>query len=58
MNIGEATDVYTVLRYLLHDPKVPADKAKEAAARLADRAHKALSAGPTGDQILARWRRS
>lgn len=60
MNIGEANDLNTVLRYVLNLPditrSVPADdKARDAAARLADKAHKGIMAGLTGDDVVAAW---
>lgn len=64
MNITEANDVNRVLSWVLgvrtdwdHDDEVLFHEAGLAAARLAERAHKALSAGLTGDQVRAAWPR-
>lgn len=49
MNIGEASDVQTVLEYLLVDRRVESwNRAREAARRLADRSRAALMAGMDG----------
>lgn len=57
MNIGEANDTNMLLRWLTADRTDPvlAEKAKKAAARLADRARRRLMAGPGGDEVLAKW---
>jgi hypothetical protein len=49
VNIGEASDVQTVLEYLLVDRRVESwTRAREAARRLADRSRAALMAGMDG----------
>lgn len=58
MNVGESNDVNLVLDYFLGrtDPRfrrVDHALAGAAGARLADRAHKTLMAGLTGDQVIA-----
>jgi len=60
MNIGEATDVNTVLRYLTGTRDtggtVPADNAaEEACIRLAGRVNKAIRCGITPEQVAAVW---
>ncbi len=57
MNIGEAIKMNTVLYYLLDMPGKPIAEqaAKEAAAYLAERANKSLSAGVSGEQVLKAW---
>lgn len=56
MNITEANDLNYVLSYVLNVGQVPSsDKAMEAAARLADKANKALGAGLTGERVRAAW---
>lgn len=56
MNIGEATSVNMLLRYLLTGTQQISDiGARAAATSLADRAHVAIRAGYTGDQIAAAW---
>lgn len=70
MNISEANDVNTLLRWLTGDlPHVDEsnllddadlvlqqdDDARKAAMRLADRAYKALHAGLTGDRVQEAW---
>lgn len=55
MNITEANDVSTVIRAMAGDGVDPS-KAAEALGRLHDRAYRALSTGPTGDQLeAAQW---
>ena len=57
MNIGEANDVNTLLRYMLGQQRssfgdpVTDDQALAAAERLADRAGKTLQAGITGSDV-------
>lgn len=59
MNISEANDLNTVLRYLLdvrrNGQPVARDSAREASARLADRARKPLGAGLDGDDVRELW---
>lgn len=56
MNITESTDVQTVLTWLLDSHTDDGeDQAKEAAARLADRAVAALGAGLHGYEVRLLW---
>lgn len=70
MNISEANDVNTLLRWLTGDlPHIDErneydeadlvlmqdDDARRAAARLADRAHKALHCGLTAEKVHQAW---
>jgi hypothetical protein len=60
MNIRESNDLNAVLHFLLGDTAsngstITSERAREAAARLADRAAKTLLAGLTGDQVTERW---
>lgn len=60
MNISEANDTNTILRYLLNQARwpvgVPTDaEAQAAAERLADRAHKPLSAGLRAQDVTEAW---
>jgi hypothetical protein len=60
LTIGEAQDVNTLLNHYLQQSRngldVPgAEAACEAAARLADKANKALSAGLSGEQVRELW---
>lgn len=64
MTITEANDANTLLQWVLGirqpsdvdvDDQELADAAEEAAARLADRAHRQLSAGLTGDAVHQGW---
>lgn len=60
MNITEANDLNTVLEYVLNLTSgagaVPSsERAREAAARLADKAHKPLMAGLTSERVNAAW---
>lgn len=56
MNIGEATSVNMLLRYLLTGTDRITDiGARGAAAELADRANRAVAAGYTGEQVTAAW---
>lgn len=66
MNIGEAQDVNVVLGRLLgakateggrRRPVNTDDEVRDAAARLADRARKTLSAGYAGEQVRQDWRK-
>lgn len=54
MNIGEANDAFAVLDAALDAKAITPGRGLDAAVRLADRAHKALHAGPTGEQVKAR----
>jgi hypothetical protein len=63
MNVKESCDVNYLLGYLLgHNPNgsMKRDRAGaiEAAAALADKANKTLSAGLTGDRVRALWAES
>lgn len=57
VNIGEASDVNTLLRYMLGQRQpvtgepVPGDQALGAAERLADRANRALAAGISSTEV-------
>jgi len=58
--ISEASDINIVLRYLLQKPRpglsAPTNvEALDAAARLADRSYKALSAGLSALDVHAAW---
>jgi hypothetical protein len=53
VTITEANAVNTLLRYVLGSP--PGGDPQEAAAHLADKAHRALSAGLTGADVRAAW---
>lgn len=60
MNVGEATAVNTVLRYLLDLPQpmgsVPAAAdVRSAAIRLAERANKTLAAGLGSEDVAQAW---
>lgn len=60
LTIGEAHDVNTLLEHVLQHSRaglgVPSlDEAREAAARLADKANKTLMAGLTGERVRAAW---
>jgi hypothetical protein len=57
VNIGEAHDWNALLAYLAGTRRITVteDKARDAAMRLADRAHKALNAGPTGADVAKVW---
>lgn len=66
MNITEAGDTNTLLRWVLGirepsdvdvDDQELADAAEAAAVRLAGRAHRALSAGLTEDDVRDSWQR-
>lgn len=61
MNISEATAVNRALRYFLQIPEEPVDltpgPALVAVVDLADRAHRALGAGLTGDEAWDAFRR-
>jgi hypothetical protein len=59
MTIGDANDINHVLDYMLgtrDGERLTAEKVRESAARLADHARKALSAGLDGDDVRKRWR--
>jgi hypothetical protein len=62
MNIGEAIDVHTVLKHFIgvgrstRMPFTHPEEARIAAMRLADRAHKALKAGPDAVDVSGAWR--
>lgn len=57
MNIGEADDTITLLRWLTAG--MPSghleDRAKASAQRLADRSRARIMAGISGDQVVANW---
>lgn len=59
LTIGEASDVNVLLEHALNlsgPTGVPSsEKAREAAARLADKASKTLLAGLDGDRVRAAW---
>lgn len=57
MNVGETNDLHKLLSWLTGTPSAPAtsEQARDAAARLADRARRKHMAGPTGDEIRDRW---
>lgn len=57
MNIGEADDTIMLLRWLTSDQANEAltEKAKAAAARLADRSRRRIMAGIGGEEVLANW---
>lgn len=57
MNIGEADDTIMLLRWLTGDQANEAltEKAKAAAARLADRSRRRIMAGIGGEEVLAKW---
>jgi hypothetical protein len=59
MNIGEAVLMNNLLSYLLGPDggliTIDGGKAREAAAELANRAHKQLSAGIDGDRVRKLW---
>jgi hypothetical protein len=50
VNVGEACDLNTLLRWLFRDDDATEEAARAAAVRLADRAHKAVSAGLRGSR--------
>lgn len=60
LTIGEGNDFNVVLRYLFDQPnatgtKFTSEQARDAAARLADKAAKTLMAGYRGDDVRALW---
>lgn len=62
MNITEANALNMILRFLIHGergqegaPLVESNRVRDAAADLADRAHKAIHAGYTGYRIRQVW---
>lgn len=56
MNITEANDVQTLLRWILDDHEDAAEyDAMHAAERLANRAHRRLGAGRTRGRVLQEW---
>lgn len=57
MNINESIRVQTLIRYLTDSPSPVGDKvswveAQDAAATLAEKSRKVLSAGMTGDDVM------
>lgn len=60
MNITEANTFNTLLDWVLDTPgpngnPVTSDQARDAAATLAERAHRVLLAGATPEQVHANW---
>jgi hypothetical protein len=60
MNVSESVDVNTVLKWFLSvkrgERRPSPEQAREALARLADRAHKSLQAGFSGPDVDLRWK--
>jgi hypothetical protein len=55
VNISEANDVISLLRWLTHPAGHSAEKAKAAAVRLADRSRARLMTGIGGEEVAANW---
>lgn len=56
MNIGEASDINSLLKYILKLPRADAAVAHDAAVRLAVRARSRLRAGIGGPDVDLHWR--
>jgi hypothetical protein len=59
LNVSESFDLNTLLRYLLDEPRggieIDTLAAREAAARLTERAHRTIHAGLTASDVRRIW---
>lgn len=56
MNITEAKDLQVLLAWILGTEEIADSVVSHRASHLAERAHQALSTGPTGVEIRTAWR--